>query len=115
LLALAQAKGGGTPEIEILDLRTGKRLSVLKGEVFSGFLFRGALAFTSDGQRLAVGRPDGSIRLWDPRTSIELLTLRGHQSPVYQLTFTPDGNGLVSVAADDSARLWNATPLPDRR
>jgi WD40 repeat protein len=114
LLALSRAKGSPR-EIEIFDLRTGKRLTVLKGEGFHEGLFGVPLAFTPDGHRLAVGRPDGSIRLFDPRRGTEVLTLRGHVSPISLLFFTQDGNGLVSNAEDYSSRLWDATPPADGR
>jgi WD40 repeat protein len=41
-----------------------------------------------------------------PQDSPELLTLRGHKSPINWVAFTPDGRTLVS-AADDGLRFWN--------
>jgi WD40 repeat protein len=114
LLAFADNKPGSRPEVEILDLQTGKQITRLKGEEFSTSLGMAALAFSPDGQRLAVGRTDGLIRLWDPRSVTELLTLRGDASAIIGLVFSPDGNQLVSISKDYSARLWNAMPIAVR-
>jgi WD40 repeat protein len=107
LFTLSQGQG-----LEVRDLRTGGPVSVLKGEAFAAMMFQPALAFTADGKRLAVGRSDGSIRLWDPRSGTELLTLRGHVGEVAGLAFTADGRRLVSVGDDESGRVWDATPWP---
>jgi WD40 repeat protein len=87
-------------------------VSVLNDKAFATDFSPPALVFTPDGRRLAVGRSDGSIRLWDPRAGTELLTLRGHVGAVTWLAFTPDGRRLVSFDGFIGGRVWDATPLP---
>ena len=41
------------------------------------------VTFSPDGLTLALTGRDQMIRLWDPVTARELLTLKGHQAPVH--------------------------------
>jgi hypothetical protein len=65
-----------------------------------------ALAFTPDGRTLASAGNDRSIRLSDPETEYELLSLRGHAHKINALTFTCDGRTLASASHDGIVRLW---------
>ena len=51
------------------------------------------------------------MKIWDLLFGQEMLTLRGHDSPVQGLAFSPDGHLLVSVTQDETVRIWNAAPL----
>jgi WD40 repeat protein len=51
------------------------------------------------------------VRLWDPFTGEEVLTLRGHLGKVGRLAFTRDGWRLVSLGDDGTARVWDARPM----
>jgi WD40 repeat protein len=50
----------------------------------------------------------GTMRLWDPATGTELLTLRGHSATVNALSFTPGGTLLASGSLDGTIKLWPA-------
>jgi len=68
------------------------------------------LAFTPDGAAVAAAGKNGVIRLWDPVTGQELLSLAAHRAQINGLGFSPDGSTLASVAPDGSVRLWRAPP-----
>ncbi len=67
-----------------------------------------SVVFSPDGQRLASGSSDKTIRLWDAATGTELRTLTGHADSVSSVVFSPDGQRLASGSSDKTIRLWDA-------
>lgn len=64
------------------------------------------LALSPDGATLAVGRGDGSVRLWDTTAWTERASCEGHQSFTFWLQFAPDGKTLASGGEDGAVRFW---------
>ncbi|HZH14393.1 MAG TPA: pentapeptide repeat-containing protein [Archangium sp.] len=65
------------------------------------------VAFHQSGEWVATGYMDGSVRLWDVRTSSELRRLHGHSDWVRSVAFSPDGQWLASGSDDKTVRLWD--------
>jgi U3 small nucleolar RNA-associated protein 12 len=55
----------------------------------------------------AVGYADGSIRVWDARTSTIVISFNGHKSAVTQLAFDKSGVRLASGAKDTDIVIWD--------
>jgi WD40 repeat protein len=68
--------------------------------------FISSLTLSPDGDVLAVGYADSSVRLWDFSTGEQLKILEGHEEQVVSLAFSPDGTSLASGGADGTVRLW---------
>jgi eukaryotic-like serine/threonine-protein kinase len=57
---------------------------------------------------LASAGADKTVRLWDPVTAQELLTLKGHKARVRTAASSPDGTFLASGSEDGIIRMWRA-------
>src|SRR5437016_5862835 len=66
-----------------------------------------AVAYSPDGNLLAAGAADGSVRLFDPANGRPLATLAGHGDAVAALAFSPDGSRLASASYDKTVRVWD--------
>ncbi|CAD8132652.1 unnamed protein product [Paramecium pentaurelia] len=66
-----------------------------------------SVCFSLDGNTLASGSVDKSIRLWDVKTGQQKAKLNGHDDGVWSVCFSPDGNTLASGSSDNFIRLWD--------
>jgi predicted NACHT family NTPase len=66
-----------------------------------------SIAFTSDGQILATGDGNGSIRLWDVINGKELRILSEHSDLVWSIAFSKDNKLLASASNDKKLVIWN--------
>ncbi|CAH0023905.1 unnamed protein product [Clonostachys rhizophaga] len=75
-------------------------LHVLKGhrDLYRSVAFSKMLAFASH---------DGTIRLWDSETRLQLKTLEGHSSDVYTIAISDNSHVLASGSGDLTVRLWD--------
>ena len=70
------------------------------GEIF-------ALAFSPDGQYLASGGGDQTVRVWERTSGHIRHELKGHTSTIRALAFTPDNRFVASGGSDRTCRIWD--------
>ena len=66
-----------------------------------------SLAFSPDGNILAIGSEDKTVRLWDAQTGKNKNTLTGHTDSVRAIAFSPDGRTIATASKDNTVRLWD--------
>ena len=99
LSALIQQAGGLRRGPEVLATMT---LAGHKRQVTS-------IAFSPDGNLLATGSDDKTVKLWETRTGGLVKTLTGPQGGVYDLKFSSDGRLLASLSHDKKPRVWDVS------
>jgi WD40 repeat protein len=103
---LATAAGG---KVELWDVPTGHALRhfLAKDDVPENQQpVLADLAFSPDGNTLAMSGYDTVIRLVDWPTGKLLTTCEGHTSAVLSVAFAPDGRTFTSGSFDKTVRLW---------
>ena len=104
---IASASADGTARIWGIDGNSLAEIAVDDTQVLS-------VAFSPDGNRLAMGLENSQIQIWQWGEQQSLLTtLTGHTGPVTSLAFSPEGQKLASASEDKTVRLWqqNGTPI----
>ncbi|MFM7426527.1 MAG: NB-ARC domain-containing protein [Elainella sp.] len=91
-------------QIKLWDLQTGDCLRTLTGHQRSV----NTLALSPDGQWIASGSLDTTIRLWNLRQPDQPpRVLAGHGQRVWSVTFSPSGRTLASASEDHTVKLWD--------
>ena len=67
-----------------------------------------SVVFSPDGNTIASGSSDNTVRLWDAKTGTLKDILTGHTLGFNSVAFSPDGNTLASGSWDKTVRLWDA-------
>ena len=66
-----------------------------------------SVALSADGQTLASGSYDETIKVWNLSTGQEVRTLTGHTDVVWSVAISADGQTLVSGSWDQTIKVWN--------
>src|SRR4051812_2215964 len=91
--------------LSLLSAQEPKLRDTLKGDT-GGVR---SVAYSPDGNTLASGNGDGTIKLWDVAAGRERATLKGHTFPVGSVAYSPDGKTLASGSQDGTIKLWDVT------
>ena len=85
-----------------MEINSGQCLKTLPG--LTGWV--DSISFSPDGQTLASGGTDQTIRLWDVATGTLIRQLVGHNGAVFGVDFSPDGTLLASSSEDNTVKIW---------
>jgi WD40 repeat protein len=64
--------------------------------------------FSANGQRIASGSHDRTVKIWDAATGECKQTLEGHSNWVMSVVFSADGQWIASGSHDGTVKIWDA-------
>jgi WD40 repeat protein len=68
-----------------------------------------AIAFSPDGNHVAIGLGAGSLELWSIEARSRLLSVKGHRGAVSSIAYSPDGTRIASGSwRDHLVKVWDA-------
>jgi sterol desaturase/sphingolipid hydroxylase (fatty acid hydroxylase superfamily)/DNA-binding beta-propeller fold protein YncE len=73
-----------------------------------------SVGVSADGCRVAAGRQDGTISVWDAGTGQPLLFLTGHTGAVRGVAVSSDGKFVVSGSYDRTMTIWDVEARQER-
>ncbi len=89
-----------TPQVAV-----AQPLSTLKGH--TGAVT--SVAFSPDGNLVASGSSDNTLRLWRVTQGVLLRTMTGHPFPILDVVFSPNGGTLATASSDGIVRVWQVS------
>jgi WD40 repeat protein len=105
LLAVAFNTDSSNSSIEIWNTRTWKEEFLL---TTTSDVQYSAVAFSPDGNRLAVAETNGSAAIWSIPTRREIVPLLGQTAAINSIAFSPEGTEVATASADGTVRVWRA-------
>ncbi len=88
----------------IWDAETGESVAELFGPVGDYV----AVAWASDGARIATAGTDGVARVWSIEGREEDFAIVAHDDAMTDISYSPDGDVFATAGHDGSIRLWDA-------
>ena len=99
----AELLASGNDDLLIWDVAEGTLLHRLEGASWVT-----ALAFSADGDTLASGHDDGTVRFWNARGCQLIGQIAAHPEAVSAIAFSPDGKSVATAGEDRVVRVWDA-------
>ena len=101
---LARRTQASTGEIPVFDLRTGRRILRLQGHEDAAY----SVAFSPDGDSIASGSADGTVRTWSVATGEPVgEPFEGHSDWVNAVVYAGDGRSMFSAGTDGTVIEWD--------
>ena len=101
------------PEVDLLDPQLSSAAQRLPAHLHAHLALGhdgpvASVAWSADGQRLASGGLDNTVKVWDTQSGACVLSLEGHGNRVASVAWSADGQRLASGSGDRTIKLWDA-------
>jgi len=110
--------GGADSSVQVWQALTGRNLSTYRGQI--GKVVSTAWspivppspsgidppADVRNGSRIACGREDGTVQMWDMSMDREVLTYR-YAAPIQVMAWSPNGRRFAYASADKTVQVWD--------
>ena len=108
-----QTIGGGqfTSAVHVWRISDGQLVQTFTGYAIGDVTNTGvtSVAFSSDGQYLASGSKDRSVKVWRMANGTLVSSRSDHAQQVNAVAFSPDGQWLASASNDRTAKLYRTS------
>lgn len=84
-----------------------KIINVNNGKPLLHFNKVNTMNFSPDGNQIAFGCSDNSIKVWDFAKSSLIMKADEHAGQIRSIMFSPDSKRLVSASTDETAKIWD--------
>ena len=91
--------------VQIWNALTGDNPLIFRDHYY----FVNAVAWSSDGKKIASASADTNVQVWYVATGGNILTYRGHSSKVNSVAWSPNGTRIASASDDRTVQIWDAT------
>ena len=106
LLAVEAARAADTTEAQSALRQSlvhrGRTVQLLLGHTDSVLY----AAWNAEGTHILSASADGTARIWDAETGLELALLSGHTGAVLHAAWSPDGKRVATAGADGTIQIW---------
>lgn len=85
------------------DLDSGECLQTFNSQIMQS----GAFVVSPDGETVATGCPDNSIRIWELESGKCIRILEGHKGEITSISIAPDIRWAVSGSKDRTMKVWD--------
>jgi tricorn protease-like protein len=93
--------------ITIYDAQTQEMIKSIKTDHSARIT---SIAYSPDGNVLATGAQDKSVKMWDANTGELLGTVRGHPGLIYSISFSSNGDRLIA-GGDKFLTVWEISKI----